>query len=58
MMYTGCGKSKHRRSPRSISKLLQDSSAQCPMSLKFGAKRDTWATLLDIIQELVHGYLR
>ena len=24
------------------------------MSLKFGAKRDTWATLLDIIQDLVH----
>ncbi|CAE7381500.1 ODC1 [Symbiodinium sp. CCMP2592] len=32
--------------------VCEDSSAQCPMSLKFGAKRDTWATLLDIIQEL------
>ena len=29
----------------------EDSTAQCPMSLKFGAKSDTWNELLRMIQE-------
>lgn len=30
----------------------EDSTAQCPMSLKFGAKSSTWRELLRMIQEL------
>ena len=33
------------------SDLFQDSTAQCPMSLKFGAKSGTWKELLRMIQE-------
>mmetsp|Transcript_82786 Transcript_82786/g.146238 ORF Transcript_82786/g.146238 Transcript_82786/m.146238 type:complete len:467 (-) Transcript_82786:38-1438(-) len=32
--------------------VCEDSSAQCPMSLKFGAKKDSWAELLGLVQEL------
>lgn len=33
------------------SDVFQDSTAQCPMSLKFGAKSGTWKELLRMIQE-------
>jgi len=32
--------------------VCEDSSAQCPMSLKFGASREIWDQLLDLIVEL------
>lgn len=32
--------------------VCEDSTAQCPMSLKFGAKSSTWRELLRMIQEL------
>eukprot|EP00440_Ansanella_granifera_P038029 gb/GFBE01041262.1/.p1 GENE.gb/GFBE01041262.1/~~gb/GFBE01041262.1/.p1 ORF type:complete len:485 (+),score=115.96 gb/GFBE01041262.1/:1-1455(+) len=32
--------------------VCEDSSAQCPMSLKFGAARDAWPQLLNLCQEL------
>ena len=34
------------------SRVLQDSTAQCPMSLKFGAKSGIWDELLRLIQAL------
>jgi len=32
--------------------VCEDSSAQCPMSLKFGASKDSWAELLGLVVEL------
>lgn len=32
--------------------VCEDGSAQCPMSMKFGANRDQWASLIDLAKDL------